>query len=46
MPLGKKKCRSLSGTHDEAKDVTSETTGTSDTLNVMTPGLHAQAILK
>lgn len=46
MPLGKKKMQSLLRTHDEAKDVTSEATGTSDTLNVMTPGLHAQAILK
>ena len=44
MALGKKKCRSLSGTHDEAKDVTSETIETSDTPNVMTHGLCAQSL--
>ena len=44
MALGKKICRSLSGTHDEAKDVTSETIETSDIPTVMAHGLHAQSL--
>ena len=44
MALGKKICRSLSGTHDKAKDVTSETIETSDIPTVMTHGLRAQSL--